>query len=195
MILLYFTTAYTEVYTKGTEKLTVILLASWMYKDYTIKARISSSSLIEDRLRKLNAEFIGVDSQTDTYFETTRGKLKLREGTIENLITHYKRSPENGAEKTSVYRYELNPSEEEIEKLKSSHSQIGVIKKERRIYLINHIKIHFDKMPNGDEFIEIEAIDRHNEFSNEELKQQCLDLKNKLGIHESEIVPTGYLKQ
>ncbi|HEU5292508.1 MAG TPA: CYTH domain-containing protein, partial [Cyclobacteriaceae bacterium] len=134
------------------------------------------------------------DHQTDTYFQVDHGKLKLRQGTIENLITHYERTFENGAEKTQVFRYDVNPSQEEIEKLKSSHQQIGIVKKERKIYFINHIKIHLDKLPNGEEFIEMEAIDRLNQFSDEELKRQCLDLKDKLGINESEMVQTGYLK-
>src|SRR5689334_5975370 len=129
-----------------------------MYKDYTIKARISSSDLLGGKLKKLNARFHGTDQQTDTYFETSVGKLKLREGTIENLITHYERTFDDGAEKTQVFRYDVNPSQDEIEKLKSSHRQIGVVKKERKIFFMDHIKVHLDKLPNGDEFIEIEAI-------------------------------------
>jgi adenylate cyclase class 2 len=165
-----------------------------MYKDYTIKARISSGSLLEEKLNKLNARFVGVDVQTDTYFETTNGKLKLREGTIENLITHYERTLDHGAEKTKVFRYDVNPTKTEIEDLKRSHRQIGIIQKERKIYFIEHIKVHLDKLPNGEEFIELEAIDRLNQFSDDELKGQCLDLKDKLNITESEVIQTGYLK-
>ena len=164
-----------------------------MYKDYTIKAKISSGSELENKLIQLNSRFLGVDKQTDTYFEVSSGKLKLREGTIENLITHYERIHDGDAEKTTVYRYDVNPTLEEIEKLKSKHRQIGVIKKERKIYFVDHIKVHLDKLPSGEEFIELEAIDRQNQFSDEELKRQCLDLKNKLGINESEIIETGYL--
>ena len=164
-----------------------------MYKDFTIKAKITSGSELENKLIQLNSRFLGIDKQTDTYFEVKRGKLKLRQGTIENLITHYERTHDGDAEKTIVFRYDLNPSADEIEKLKSTHHQIGVIKKERKIYFVDHIKVHLDKLPNGEEFIELEAIDRLNQFSDEELKRQCLDLKDKLGINESEIIQTGYL--
>ena len=164
-----------------------------MYKDYTLKARVSSQNLLEGELKKLNARFLGVDHQTDTYFQTSIGKLKLRQGTIENLITHYERTFDNGVEKTTVHRYDVNPTEAEVEKLKDSHKQIGTVIKERKIYFIDHLKIHLDKLQNGEEFIEIEAIDRHNEFSDEELKNQCMALKDKLGIRESEMVKTGYL--
>jgi len=165
-----------------------------VYKDFTIKAKISSGGELENKLIQFNSRFLGVDMQTDTYFEVSHGKLKLREGTIENLITHYERTHDGGAEKTNVYRYDLNPTVEEIEKLKRTHQQIGVIKKERKIYFVDHIKVHIDKLPSGEEFIELEAIDRLNQFSDEELKHQCLHLKDKLGIHQSEIIQTGYLK-
>ena len=110
-----------------------------MYKDYTIKAKISSGVVLENKLSQLNSRFLGIDIQTDTYFEVDRGKLKLREGTIENLITHYERTHDGGAEKTNVYRYDLNPTADEIEILKTTHRQIGVIKKERKIYFVDPI--------------------------------------------------------
>ena len=165
-----------------------------MYKDYTIKAKVNSRKEIENTLALLNSKFIGVDKQTDTYFETSQGKLKLRQGTIENLITHYERIHDGEAEKTHVYRYDVNPTEEEIAKLKSLHPVIGIVKKERKIYFIDHIKIHLDRLENEEEYIELEAIDRQNQYSNEELKRQCLEVKEKLGIRESDIVQTGYLK-
>jgi adenylate cyclase, class 2 len=164
-----------------------------MYKDYTLKAKISSCKEVEKKLTQLNSRFLGVDFQTDTYFQVERGKLKLREGTIENLITHYERTRQGEAEKTVVYRYDVNPTPDEIEKLKSTHQQIGVIEKERKIYFIDHIKVHLDKLPNGEEFVELEAIDTQNRFSDEELKRHCLDIKEKLEIPEKDIIQTGYL--
>lgn len=55
----------------------------------------------------LKIEFIGLDLQTDHYFEIEKGKLKWREGTVENLITHYERIDDSGMERTIVYRYDF----------------------------------------------------------------------------------------
>jgi adenylate cyclase, class 2 len=164
-----------------------------MYKDYTLKAKISSGKEVEKKLAQLNSRFVGIDLQTDTYFQVENGKLKLREGTIENLITHYERTHQGEAEKTRVYRYDVNPTPAEIQKLRSTHQQIGIIEKERKIYFIDHIKVHLDKLPNGEEFLELEAIDTQNRFSDDELKRHCLDIKEKLGIQEKDILQTGYL--
>ena len=54
------------------------------YKDFTLKALAPDFELLEDLLKNCGALFLGVDEQKDTYFQTDTGKLKLREGTIEN---------------------------------------------------------------------------------------------------------------
>jgi adenylate cyclase class IV len=67
-----------------------------------------------------------------------------------------------------------------------------VIEKQRKIYRLDHIKIHLDKLPNDEEFIELEAIDPDDRFTEDELKTQCLELKSKLNIQDSDLLPTGY---
>jgi len=147
---------------------------------------------MEERLARLQATYIGLDAQTDYYFETPYGKLKRRQGTIENLITHYERVVVDGVEKTRVYQYDVNPTKEQIYSLERSHRQIGVVRKDRKIYLLNHVKIHLDQLPDGSCFVEVEAIDRSNNFTDRELKEQCLAMKMLLGIADSELVKTGY---
>jgi adenylate cyclase, class 2 len=84
------------------------------YLDYTIKAKLDSTERVEILLKSLHATLVGLDIQTDTYFETSKGKLKLRQGTIENLITHYERIVEDGFERTIVYRYDVNPTDKKL---------------------------------------------------------------------------------
>ena len=163
------------------------------YKDYTIKARVIDIETIERLLIQMNARFVGLDKQIDYYFETENGKLKYRQGTIENLITHYKREFRDGIERTTVYRYDKNPSPEQIARLKTEKKQIGMTEKERKIYWLDNIKIHLDQLPDGQCFIEIEAIDRENNFTDEELKRQCMQIKSRLHIHDNDLVKTGYM--
>jgi adenylate cyclase, class 2 len=162
-----------------------------LYQDFTIKARAKDFVRVEELLRELGAKFLGVDVQTDTYFKTEKGKLKIREGNIENLITHYERILENGMERTIVYRYDVNPTEAEIENLMTSTQSIGVVKKNRSIYLLGIHKIHLDRLTDGD-FIEIESIDRDGRFTSSELKRLCWELKEKLEICDNDLMPTGY---
>jgi adenylate cyclase, class 2 len=167
-------------------------MAPLYYQDYTIKARAKDFVRVTELLHDLGAQLLGVDHQTDTYFKTERGKFKLREGNIENLITHYERILEEGIERTIVYRYDVNPTKAEIENLWSNEVPVGVVKKERSIYLLDVHKIHLDRLTES-LFIEIESIDREGKLTNSELKAKCGELKEKLEICDNELVPTGYL--
>ena len=166
-----------------------------LYKDYTIKAPVSDLEEIEKRLSALRADFTGIDFQKDTYFKTDFGKLKFRNGTIEKLITHYDRAMHQGVERTTVYRYDLNPSQQQVDELFADNAVLGTTEKERRIYHLSHIKIHIDTLPNGKMFLEIEAIDRDNRFSDGELREQCFHVLQKLGIDESLVIRTGYFEE
>lgn len=162
------------------------------YRDYTIKAVLYDPQIMEDMLHQMNAHYTGLDIQTDHYFEVPQGKLKWRQGTIENLITHYERIDESGIEQTIVYRYDKDPSIQEIKLLHKQYKKIGATHKERKIYTVGAIKIHLDKLDTGRTFIEIEAIDLEYKFSREELKRKCLSLKSELGLLDKDLVKTGY---
>ena len=164
------------------------------YKDFTIKARLNNRNETEQVVKNLNAMYIGLDIQTDQYFKVNVGKLKYRVGSIGNLITHYERVEEWGAEKTTVYRYDLDPSTEQIQELFSQYEKLGLTKKERVIYALDNILIHFDKLTTGEEFIEIEAMDKEDHFSLEELKAQCQLMKDSLELPDDAFIKTGYLE-
>ncbi|WP_196885096.1 hypothetical protein [Aureivirga sp. CE67] len=164
------------------------------YKDFTVKAKISSLSEIEEKLKYLKAEYKGEDFQKDQYFQGDSGKLKLRLGNIENVIAHYQRIKEQDSEKTIVYRYDKNPSKEQIKELFEKHKKLAIIEKRRKIYILKNIKIHLDLLPNEEKYLEIEAMDFQNKFTNEELKRQCHQLLEELEIPKTNLIETGYSK-
>src|SRR5258708_8301029 len=96
------------------------------YKDFTIKARLFDSEKMAAQLTALKAEFIGLDLQTDHYFETEKGKLKWRERTLQNLITHYERLNDSGMEPTIVYPDDLKPSPDQISETIRNHKTNSV---------------------------------------------------------------------
>ncbi len=163
------------------------------YKDFTLKARAHDLTTLEKILLASNAWFIGSDNQKDTYFRIGNGKLKLRQGTVENLITHYERIDEEGIERTIVYRYDLNPSPNEIQSLFKAHEVIGTIEKERKIYYAGDVKVHLDTLPDNNLFVELEAIDRTDIVDLNTLRQRCLAVKKLLRIKDEDLLKTGYL--
>jgi len=163
------------------------------YKDFTVKVRVTYPEEVERKLMALKAEFMGEYEQTDHYFSATKGKLKWRKGNIENVIMHYERVSEGGVERTVVYRYDVNPTESDIDALKQHHQALGAVKKKRRIFYLSHVKIHLDEFC-GEHFLEIEAIDEHNVFSYDQLKVHCRAIQQQLGFSDQDVIPTGYLK-
>ena len=163
------------------------------YKDVTQKARLANADVIASVLIAMGASFVGEDHQHDIYFQVQNGKLKFRQGTLSNLITHYERIAVGPLEKTHVYRYDVNPSEAEVQQLFSTGERIGETQKIRKQYQFQNVTVHLDELPNGENYIEVEAKDYSNSFSEEDLQSQCKDLFEKLGIASVDLMQTGYL--
>ena len=102
-----------------------------------IKARCPRPEFIRQWLMDQGARFAGTDQQTDTYFKVSKGRLKLREGNIENNLIYYERADQNGP-KPSVF--ELFPVEDTARLKKMLSASLGikvVVKKKREIYFTN----------------------------------------------------------
>ena len=96
-------------------------------------------------------------------------------------------------EKTHVYRYDVNPTEAEVQQLFVTAERIGETHKIRKQYQFQNVTVHLDELPNGENYIEVEAKDYSNSFSEEDLQSQCKDLFEKLGIASVDLMQTGYL--
>ena len=142
-------------------------------KNFEFKAKIDEIEKYENKLLTLNPKFQGLDHQIDTYFNVQYGRLKLREGNIENALINYDRENVSGSKESQIilYKHEPNIALKEI-----LTKQLGVkiiVDKKRKIYFIDNVKFHFDIVENLGTFMEVEAIDNKEEFTIEELKEQC----------------------
>jgi len=141
--------------------------------NFEFKAQVPDPDALEKKLLQLNPLFKGEDHQVDTYFHIAEGRLKLREGNIENALIHYHRKNEAGAKQSDIILYEHQPSAALKEILVKTLGIKVVVDKRRRIYFIDNVKFHFDTVEGLGRFIEVEAIDRTGERSIDILRQQC----------------------
>ena len=143
-------------------------------KNFEFKAKVDSLEKYEDLLLKLNPIDYGTDHQVDTYFNVPEGRLKLREidGKNSKLID-YSRENVLGSKKSDILLYEHKKDESLRKILEHQFGVKVIIDKKRKIYGIENVRFHFDKVEKLGTFIEVEAIDENEEFTTEELKKQC----------------------
>jgi len=161
-------------------------------RNFEFKARTKDLKKLEKKLLKLNPVFKGEDHQTDTYFNVPKGRLKLREGNIENALIYYER-PDTAAPKASailLYKYLPETSLKEI--LAKTNGIKAVVDKKRRIYFIENVKFHFDIVNDLGTFIEVEAIDENGQRTLEELEKQCKKYFTFFGLGESDFISRSY---
>lgn len=157
-----------------------------------IKAKCSDHEKIRSVLKSRNADFKGTDHQTDTYFKVNNGRLKLREGNIENFLVFYEREDKEGPKQSNVILFKSDPNSSLKEILLKSLSALVVVDKQREIYFIENVKFHIDTVKNLGTFMEIEAIDSDGTFTKEKLLEQCENYLQLFGIPKSDLISVSY---
>jgi predicted adenylyl cyclase CyaB len=137
------------------------------------KARTNNLAGLEKKLLSLDPKFIGEDNQVDTYFNIDTGRLKLREGNIENSLIYYERTDTAGAKQSDILLYHHSPDKSLKDILIKLHGVKIVVDKKRKIYFIGNVKFHFDTIEALGTFVEVEAIDVNGDIGVDELKKQC----------------------
>jgi len=157
-----------------------------------IKAHCSNPDRIEQILRDEKAEYKGLDHQIDTYFNTSNGRLKLREGDIENSLIFYERENISGPKKSQVQLYKTQPKSGLKEVLVHSLGTKVIVDKKRKIFFIKNIKFHIDLVEDLGSFVEIEAIDKHGTFGQTKLEAQCDRYIKKFAIDSDDLISVSY---
>ena len=156
------------------------------------KAKTNTLFEQENLLQKHNPLFIGEDHQVDTYFNIPVGRLKLREGNIENALIHYEREDFAGAKSSHVLLYQHQPDKTLKEILIKTLGIKAVVDKRRKIYFINNVKFHFDTVAGLGTFVEVEAIDKDGSIGKEKLQAQCDEYAALFGIEAKDYCSVSY---
>ena len=162
------------------------------YLNVEIKARCNHPQSVREYLLKHHAEQRGTDEQTDTYFKVQHGRLKLREGNIENNLIYYERTNQAGPKNSQFKLVKIEDAKGLKEALTSSIGIKVVVKKKREIYYIKNVKFHIDEVPGLGSFMEIEAGNILADLSQEELKEQCDFYMSELGVLPEDLIEVSY---
>lgn len=162
------------------------------YLNVEIKARCTNPAFIRNYLLTNNADYRGTDEQTDTYFHVPHGRLKLREGNIENNLIYYERSNQAGPKDSHFQLVKINDAAGLKEVLAKANGIKTVVKKKREIYYIGNVKFHIDEVPGLGSFVEIEAGNIVADLSKDQLKEQCDYYLAAFNIKTEDLIKVSY---
>ena len=162
------------------------------YLNVEIKAKSINAEKIRNWLIQHNADFKGTDLQTDTYFNVANGRLKLREGNIENNLIYYERNNQAGPKSSDFILTKIPEADKLKESLSKANGIKTVVRKKREIYYISNVKFHIDEVEGLGSFVEIEAGNILAELSKEELQKQCEFYMDQFQIEEIDLIEVSY---
>lgn len=157
-----------------------------------IKARTANADRIRQYLLNRGADFKGIDHQTDTYFDVPNGRLKLRQGNIENNLIWYQRTNQPGPKQSDC----LLTAVADVNTLKQTLTnalgiKVAVVKK-REIYFIGNVKFHIDELEGLGTFIEVEASNKTEDLPVEKLQEQCEYYRKAFEIQDEDLLQYSY---
>ena len=133
-----------------------------------------------------------MDEQTDTYFNVPKGRLKLREGSIEKALIFYSRDNTPGAKSSHFQLVPLTETEALRKLLSEAYGVLVTVHKKREIYYIDNVKFHIDEVSELGSFMEIEAGNINVDKSKEELQAQCEFYMKEFDIREDQLISNSY---
>ena len=157
-----------------------------------VKAACGDAEAVRRALRGRGADFRGTDHQVDTYFRVPAGRLKLREGDIENHLIWYERPDAPGPKRADVLLLATEPGSPLKEVLARAFGVLVVVDKRREIYFIDNVKFHVDEVVGLGRFVEIEAQSVEGARSEDQLRAQCEQYVELLGIRGEDLIRESY---
>ena len=158
-----------------------------------IKAKIDNFEGIKRKMDKLNATPAVEIIQEDIFFNTVKGRLKLRIFSEESgELIYYLRNNSAGPKRSDYYIYNTSAPKTLGRVLESSLEIRGIVKKKRLLYLVGNTRIHLDEVETLGSFLEIEVIlnKGQNEISCRAIANEIME---KLDIKEKDLVDKAYI--
>ena len=160
-----------------------------------IKAKCHNIDRARATAQELKTDYIGNLHQIDTYFETKKGRLKLREINDKEaqLIPYYKEYS-TGPMKSS---YSVLPVDDAVNLkhiLDKTLGTVTVVDKEREVFLIDNVRVHLDRVKDLGTFIEFEAVYLESTLEDKEREvERVSKLMEAFQIKEEDLLDKSYI--
>ncbi len=164
-----------------------------MNRNIEIKARAENLGALEERVKALGGTGPAMIRQEDTFFRSRRGRLKLRKlSDTEGELIYYER-PDTALPVESGYALVSTTRPDALlDVLTRSVGAIGVVRKQRALYLIGQTRVHLDRVEGLGDFVELEVVLRPDQDAGEGVRI-ARELMEKLAIAGESLVEKAYI--
>jgi predicted adenylyl cyclase CyaB len=158
-----------------------------------IKAQVRNLTELRRRAETISDTPAQAIPQEDTFFNTQKGRLKLRQLTPNHgQLIYYERPNQEGPKRSNFQVYETDDPEGLNALLNQALGVRGVVRKKRTLYLVGQTRIHLDEVEGLGEFMELEVM-LHPGQSDSEGQDIARDLMAKLGIQDNDLLEGAYM--
>jgi predicted adenylyl cyclase CyaB len=158
-----------------------------------IKARARDFANLRRRAEALSDTPVQVIPQKDTFFHTSKGRLKLRQLAPDHgQLVYYERTDASGPKRSNYHIFETRDPESLKTALSLALGVRGVVRKTRYLYFVGQTRIHLDEVEGLGEFMELEVVLRPEQS---DAKGQAIarDLMTRLGVREEDLLEGAYM--
>ena len=161
-------------------------------RNIELKARCNDLSAAAQAAIELGAHRVGELVQTDTYFHSPRGRLKLREieGQGAELIW-YDRPNNSDFRASDYYVVAVSDAAKMKAALTASMGLLVEVRKRRELLMFENVRIHLDHVDGLGTFVEFEAVLEQAVDQRVSL-ERLASLKSALHIHDQHCIDVSY---
>jgi predicted adenylyl cyclase CyaB len=164
-----------------------------MPSNIEIKARVRDLNEIRRRAEQLSNTPVEVIPQEDTFFNVSRGRLKLRVLSEDNGQLIYYTRPDRKGPKRSDYQLSLTSDPENLKRvLELAYGIRGIVRKTRYLYLVDQTRVHLDDVEGLGQFMELEVVMREGQ-SDAEGQLIAEGLMAVLGVEKHDLLEGAYM--
>ncbi|MGB7873988.1 MAG: class IV adenylate cyclase [Anaerolineales bacterium] len=164
-----------------------------MATNIEIKARVDNFEALKARADSLSDQPLMIIPQEDTFFNTEKGRLKLRAlAPDQGYLIYYERSDQEGPKRSDYHLAETHDPDNLKTALALALGIRGVVKKIRYLYMVGQTRIHLDVVEGLGHFMELEVVMREDQ-SDAEGQAIAEDLMRRLGVREEALIEGAYM--
>lgn len=158
-----------------------------------IKARVEDFEAMRSIADSLSDGPVEVIPQEDTFFQTPRGRLKLRVFSPQSgCLIYYERTDQDGPKRSDYTLARTHDPEALKAALTLALGLRGVVRKTRYLYMVGQTRIHLDKVEGLGDFLELEVV-LHDGQSDAEGQVIAEDLMQALGVERTALLEGAYM--